>query len=169
MDLFLLLSVAQSCLILCNPMDFSIADFPVLHCLLEFAQTVSIVLMMPSNHLILCLTFLLLPSIFPSIRVFFSVNWFFTSGVQSIEASAAVLPMNIQDWFPLGLTGLVSLQSKGLWPNRIRGLISLLSLYPITFHCSHIRRCVPWEGPINFILFSPKFWNNWKQHNKVSR
>lgn len=44
---------------------------------------------------------------------------------------------------------------------------SLVSLYPITFHCSHIRRCVPWEGPINFILFSPKFWNNWKQHNRL--
>ena len=40
---------------------------------------------------------------------------FFTSGGQSIRASASVLPMNIQDWFPLGWTGLISLQSKGLW------------------------------------------------------
>ena len=46
----------------------------------------------------------------------FPVSWFFTSGGQSIGASplASVLPMNIQDWFPLGLTGLISLQSKGL-------------------------------------------------------
>ena len=46
----------------------------------------------------------------------FPISQFFASGSQSIGAlaSAAVLPMNIQDWFPLGLTGLVSLQSKGL-------------------------------------------------------
>ena len=46
----------------------------------------------------------------------FLLSQFFTSGGQSIgaSASASVLPMNIQDWFPLGLTGLISLQSKGL-------------------------------------------------------
>ena len=54
----------------CDPMDYSMPDFPVLHYLLEFAQTMSIELVMPSNSLILCLPLLLLPSIFPSIRVF---------------------------------------------------------------------------------------------------
>ena len=44
----------------------------------------------------------------------FPMNKFFTSGGQSIVASALVLPMNIQDWFPLGLTSLISMQSKGL-------------------------------------------------------
>jgi len=44
----------------------------------------------------------------------FPVSQFFASGGQSIGTSASVLPMNIQDWFPLGLTGLISLQSKGL-------------------------------------------------------
>ena len=46
----------------------------------------------------------------------FPMNWFFPSGGQSIgpSASASVLPMNIQDWFPLGWTGWISLQSKGL-------------------------------------------------------
>ena len=44
----------------------------------------------------------------------FPVSQFFTSGGQSIGDSASVLPMNIQDWCPLGLTGLISLQSKGL-------------------------------------------------------
>ena len=46
----------------------------------------------------------------------FLMSWLFTSVGQSIgvSASALVLPMNIQDWFPLGLTGLISLQSKGL-------------------------------------------------------
>ena len=76
----------------------------------------SIESVMPSNHLIFCRP-LLLPSIFPSIRVF-PVTQFFASGGQSIgvsvSASASVLPMNIQDWFPLGLTSWVSLLSKGL-------------------------------------------------------
>ena len=70
---------------------------------------------MPSNHLILCHPLLLLPSIFPSIRSF-PMSRFFASGGQSIgvSASASVLPVNIQNWFPFGLTGLISLQSKGL-------------------------------------------------------
>ena len=63
---------------------------------------------MPSNHLILCCPFLL-----PSSRSF-PMSRFFTSGGQSIGVSASVLPMNIQDWFPLGLTGWIPLQSKGL-------------------------------------------------------
>ena len=52
---------------------------------------------------------------FPASRSY-PMGWLFTSGVQSIgaSASASVLPMNIQGWFPLGLTGLISLQSKGL-------------------------------------------------------
>ena len=45
----------------------------------------------------------------------FPISQFFASGGQSIEVSASVLPMNIQGWFPLGLTGWISLQSKGLW------------------------------------------------------
>ena len=52
---------------------------------------------------------------FPSLGSF-PMNWLFSSGGQNIGASTitSVLPMNIQDWFPLGLTGLMSLQSKGL-------------------------------------------------------
>jgi len=42
------------------------------------------------------------------------VSWLYTAGGQSVSASASVLPMNIQEWFPLGLIGLISLQSKGL-------------------------------------------------------
>ena len=70
---------------------------------------------LPPNHLILYHPLLLLPSIFPSIRSFL-MSQFFTSGGQSIgvSASASVLPMNIQGWFPLGLTGLIPLLSKGL-------------------------------------------------------
>ena len=75
----------------------------------------SIESVVPSNHLILCCPLLLLPSIFPRIGVF-SNDQLFTSGGQSIGASAStsVLPMNTQDWSPLGWTGWISLQSKEL-------------------------------------------------------
>ena len=53
------------------------------------------------------------PQSFPTSGCF-PMSWLFVSGDQSIEAPASVLLMNIQDWFPLGLTGLISLQSKGL-------------------------------------------------------
>ena len=75
----------------------------------------SIVSVMPSNHLILCCPLLLLPSIFPSIRSF-QMSQLFASGGQSIgvSASTSVPPMNTRDWSPLGWTGWISLQSKGL-------------------------------------------------------
>ena len=62
--------VAQSCLTLCDPIDCSTPGFPVLHHLPELAQTLSIESVMPFNPLVLCHPLLLLPSIFPSIRVF---------------------------------------------------------------------------------------------------
>ena len=49
---------------------------------------------------------------FPSSE-YFPMTWLFASGGQSIGASESGLPMNIQGWFPLGLTGLISLQSRG--------------------------------------------------------
>ena len=74
----------------------------------------SIESVMPSNHLILCRPLLLLPSIFPNIRDF-SNNLTLCIMCQCTgdSASASVLPVNIQGWCPLGLTGLI-LQSKGL-------------------------------------------------------
>ena len=63
-------SVAQSCPTLCDPMDCSMLGLPVHHQLPELAQTHVHELVMPSNHLILCRLLLLLPSVFPSIRVF---------------------------------------------------------------------------------------------------
>ena len=75
----------------------------------------SIELVMPSNHLILCHPLLLLPSIFPSIRVFsnelalcirWPEYWSFSFNISSSN--------EYQDWFPLGWTGWISLQSKGL-------------------------------------------------------
>ena len=76
-------------------------------------KLMSIESVMAYNHLILCRPLYFLPSIFPSIT---SNESLFASGGHNIgaSASASVLPMNIRDWFPLGLTGLISLQSKGL-------------------------------------------------------
>ena len=67
---------------------------------------------MPSNHLILCHPFSSGLQSFPASGSF-PMSRLFASG-QSIGASASVLPMNIQGWFPWGLTGLISLLSKGL-------------------------------------------------------
>ena len=95
-----------------DPMDCSTWGSSVLHCLLEFAQIHVIESLMLSNHLILCHPVLCLPSVFPA-WVSFPVSRLFPSGGQSIgaSASASVLPMNIQGWFPLGLTGLIFLLS----------------------------------------------------------
>ena len=65
-------SVTQLCLTLCDPMDCSTPGFPVLTISRSLLKLMSIESVMPSNHLILCCPLLLLPSIFPSIRIFFS-------------------------------------------------------------------------------------------------
>ena len=89
--------------------------FSVPHHSQSLLKLKSIESVMPSNHLIPCHPLLLLHQSFPASRSF-PVSQFFASGGQSIGvlASASVLLMNIQDWFPLGLTGWISLQSKGL-------------------------------------------------------
>ena len=91
---------------------------------LSFLKVMSIELVMPSNHLILCHP-LLLPSIFPSFRVFSNESVLISS--QSIGASTSVLPMNIQDWFSLGLTGLISLQSRDSQESSLAQLKSINS------------------------------------------
>ena len=80
-------------------------------------KLMSIESVMPSNYLILCRPLLLPPSIFPSIR-FFSNESVLRSDGQSIgvSGSISVLPMNIQDWFPLGWTGWISLQESSPTP-----------------------------------------------------
>ena len=96
-------------------MNCSMPGFLVLHYLPEFDQIKSTYLVMLSNHLILCHPLLLLPSIFPSIRVFSNESALASDGqIIGASASASVLPVTIQSWFSLGLTALISLQSKGL-------------------------------------------------------
>ena len=77
-------------------------------------KLMSIESVMPSNHLFLCCPLLLLPSMFPSIRVFSNESALCIRWPKYWSFSFSIFPVNIQGWFPLGLTGLVSLQSKGL-------------------------------------------------------
>ena len=81
---------------------------------LSLLKLMSIESVMPSNHLIHCCPLSSCLQSFPASGSF-QMSQFFTSGGQNIRvsASASVLSMNIQDWFPLGLTGWISLQSKG--------------------------------------------------------
>ena len=100
-------SVAQLCLTLCDPMDCSMPVPPVHHQLLEFTQTMSIESVVPSNHLILCHPLLLLPSIFPSFRIFSSESALCTRWLKywsfSFSASSeysGLISFKI-DWFDL--------------------------------------------------------------------
>ena len=78
-------------------------------------KLMSVKLVMPSNHLIPCHPFSSCLQYFPTSGSF-PVSQFFASGGQSIgvSASASILPRNIEDWFPLGSTGFISLQSQEL-------------------------------------------------------
>ena len=90
------------------------ASLSITDCL-SLLKLMSIELVMPSNHLILCCSFFSCLQTVPGSGSF-PVSQFFSLGGQSIgtSASAWVLPTNIQDWFPLGWTGWISLQSKRL-------------------------------------------------------
>ena len=108
-------SVSQLCPTLCDPMDTACQASLSISNLQSLLKLMSIKSVMPSNHLILCYPLLLLPSIFPHIRVFSNESTLCMRWPKYWSFSfSSVLPMNLQDWFPLGLTGLISLQSKGL-------------------------------------------------------
>ena len=78
-------------------------------------KLMSIESVMPSNHLILCRPLLLLPSVFPSSRVFSKESVLHVRWTKYWSFSFNISPSkNTQDWFRLGWTGWISLQSKGL-------------------------------------------------------
>ena len=114
-------------------------------------KLMSIELMMPSNHLILCCP-LLLPSQSLPASGSFPITWLFASGGQSTgtSASTSVLPRNVQGWFPLGLIGLISLLSKGLsYNNNNSTFLSPVNLYPT------------WGGHGNFSVYSHLVGSQW--------
>ena len=101
--------VAQLCLTLCDPMDCSMSGYPVHHRLPKPIQLMSIKSVMPSNHLTLCCPVLLLPSIFPSIRVFSneSVNgtrwlkyWSFNFSISASNEHPGLISFRM-DWLDL--------------------------------------------------------------------
>ena len=107
--------VAQSCPTLCDPMECSTPGSPSFTISQSLFKLMFIESMVPSNHLILCHPFLLLPSIFPSIRVFSNElalhiswpnYWSFSFSISSSNEYSGLIS--------LGLTGLISLLSKGL-------------------------------------------------------
>ena len=129
---------------------------------LSLLKCMSIVSMMSSRHLILPHP---LSSCFQSFPLLgsFPMSWLFASGGQSIGASvtASVLPMNIQDWFPLKLTGLISLQSKGL--SRVFSSITIpkhqfSSTQPSLWSNFHIH---------TWFLEKPELWLYWTFVEKV--
>ena len=107
--------VTQSCPTLCDPMNYSMPSFPVLTISWNLLRLIPLsqwgYLTISSS----VASFSSCPQSFPASGSF-PISQLFTSHGQTIRmsASASVLPMNIQDWFPLGVTGLISLQSKGL-------------------------------------------------------
>ena len=106
-------SVAQSCPTLCDPMNHSTPDSLSITNSRSPPKPMYTESVMPSNHLILCRPLLILPSIFPRIRVV-SNEWALRirCPITGVSASTSVLPVNTQDWSPLGWTGWISLQSK---------------------------------------------------------
>ena len=109
--LLIICSVTQSCLTLCNPMDCSMPgslSFTISWSLLKF---ISIELVMPSNHLVLCHLLLLLPSLFPSIRVFSNElalrirwpnYWSFSFSISPSSEYSGLISFRM-DWFDLAV------------------------------------------------------------------
>ena len=131
-------SVAQLCPTLCDPMDSTTPGLPVHHQLPQFTQTH--VHWFGDAISSSVAPFSSCPHSFPALGSF-PVSQLFTSGGQSIRASISVFLINIQCWFPSGLTGLISLKSKELsrvffsttmWKHQFFGTqLSLGSNFPM--------------------------------------
>ena len=122
-------SDSQSCSTLCDPVDYSTPGFPVLHYLPELVKLMSIELVMPSNHLILCHPLLFLPSIFPSIRVFSKETnltirwpkcWSFSFSISPSSENSGLIYFG-SDWFDLlGVQGTLKSRLQHLHADRIQ-------------------------------------------------
>ena len=125
----------------------------------------SIELMMPFNHLIFCHPLFLLPSIFPSIRDFYNESAVLTRWPKYWDFSFSISPSNdIKGWLPLGLTGLISLPSKGLWGVfssttvwRLRVFIALPSLQSSPHNCLTVGKTLVLTIWIRCMCTLPRF------------
>ena len=140
------------CLTLCDPRDCSTPGSPVLQYLPEFAQ-IHVHQVSDAIQPTVSSSATPSPQSFPTSGAF-RMSWVFASGVQSIGAllSASVLLMNIQGWFPLGLTDLISLLSKGLlrvFSSSTVGKHQFFSAQPSLWFNCHIG---------TWLLEKPWFW-----------
>ena len=144
-------SVTQWCLTLCHPMDCSIPGFPVHHHSQSLLKLMSIKLVMPSNHLILCRPLLLLPSIVPSIRVF---------------SSGSVLGISWPKYGSFGFTlspsnehpGLISFRMDWLDLFAVQGALK----YLLQHHSS--KASILWCSAF-FMVQLTSIHDCWKNHN----
>ena len=144
-------SVTQSCPTLCNPMDRSTPGLPVHHQLLESTHPMSIELVMPSSHLILCCPLLLLPSIFPSIRVFSNESALCITWPKCWSFSFNISPSN-------EYSGLISFRMDWLDLLPVQGTLKSL----LQHHSSSIN-----SSALSF-LHSPaltSIHDHWKNHS----
>ena len=125
------------------PLPFTISQ--------SLLKLMSIESMTPSKHLILCCPFSSCPQSFPASGSS-PMSQLFASGGQNIGVSASVLPIKSQGWFPFGLTGLISLQSRGF--SRVFSSTTIqkhqfLGAQPSLWSNSHIH---------TWLLEKPKLW-----------
>ena len=127
--------------------------FSALHYLRSLFKFMSIESMTLSNHLILCLCLLICIQSFPT-SVSFPMSCLFSSSGPSIRAwaSASVLPMNIQDWFPLGWTGLISVQS-----NWLSWVFSNITVQKHQFFSTQPSLCTN-SHILTWLLEKPQLW-----------
>ena len=147
-------SVAHSCLTLCDPMDCSMPSLPVHHQLPEFTQTHVIESVMPSNHLILCCPLLLLPSIFPSIRVFSNETVLHIRWPKYWSFSFSISPSN-------EYSGLLSFRID--WLDLLAVQKTLKSL--LQYHSS--KASILWPSAFFIIQLSHSIHDYWKNHSLV--
>ena len=133
-------SVTHSCLTLCNPMDCSTPGFPVHHHCRSFFKPMSIKLVMPSNHVILCHLLLLSPSIFPSCRVFSNESVLHVRWPKYWSFSFSISPSNeysfFIDWFDI-LAGQRTLKSLLQHDSSSINSLALSFLYSPTLTSTH--------------------------------
>ena len=126
-------SVAQSCPTLCDPMNRSTPGLPVHHQLLEFTRLMSIESVMPSSHLILCCSLLLLPPIPPSIRVFSNESTLHMRWPKYWSFSFSIIPSNEHP-------GLISFRMDWLDLRAVQGTLKS----PLQHHSSKASILLLW-------------------------
>ena len=139
-------SATKSCLTLCNPMKCNTPGFPVLHCLLEFAQIKSTESVILSSHLILCHPLLLLPSIFPSIRVFSNESALFIRWPK--YRSFSFSPSNEYSGFLSFWIGWFDLLAVWVFSSTTDWKYQFFGTQPSLWSSSHICTCGHWKNHI---------------------